>query len=154
MSKTKQFVAKIHQGGMGGMFVTVPFDVEKEYGKKRVKIIATIDGEKYQGSLVRMGSPDHILIIRKDIREKIGKGLGDDVDVTLKEDLEERVVEVPDDFKKLLNKHKGAKVFFEKLSYSHQREYVKWITEAKKVETREKRMVKAVDMLSKRKKRK
>ncbi len=154
MSKTKQFVAKIHQGGMGGMFVNVPFDVEKEYGKKRVKIIATIDGEKYQGSLVRMGSPDHILIIRKDIREKIGKGLGDDVDVTLKEDLEERVVEVPDDFKKLLNKHKGAKVFFEKLSYSHQREYVKWITEAKKVETRKRRMVKAVDMLNDGKKKK
>ena len=82
MSKTKKFKAKIQAGGMGGMFITVPYDVEKEYGKKRVKVMATIDGEPYQGSIVRMGGLDHILIIRKYIREKLEKGEGDEVSIT------------------------------------------------------------------------
>jgi len=94
-----------------------------------------------------MGSPDHILIIRKYIREKLEKGVGDVVAITLQEDLAPRVVEVPSDFKKLLNKEKTVKAFFEKLAYTHQREYVNWIIEAKKPETRTRRMIKAIDMM-------
>lgn len=152
MAKTKKFKATIQEVEMGGMFVTVPFDVEKVYGKKRVKVMATIDGEPYQGSIVRMGSPDHILIIRKYIREKLGKGPGDEVAITLQEDLAPRIVEIPSDFKKLLNKEKAVKSFFEKLSYTYQREYVNWIIDAKKPETRTRRMQKAIDMMKEGKK--
>ncbi len=147
MTKMKKFKAEVLAADMGGMYVIVPYDVEKEYGKKRVKIIATIDGEPYQGSLVRMGSPDHILLIRKYIREKLGKGEGDIVNVTIKEDTALRVVEVPEDFAKLLKKDKAVKAFFDKLSYTHQKEYVNWITEAKKEETRIRRMNKAIEMM-------
>ncbi|MEM8908071.1 MAG: DUF1905 domain-containing protein, partial [Bacteroidota bacterium] len=86
-----------------GAYIVIPFDVEKAFGKKRVKVKATFDDIPYQGSLVRMGSPEHILIIRKDIRAKLGKAPGDSVRVTILEDTTPRVVEVPEDFKSALS---------------------------------------------------
>ena len=56
-----------------------------EFGKGRVKVHATFDGVPYDGSLVRMKTPGHILGVRKDIRAKIGKQPGDTVWVTLRE---------------------------------------------------------------------
>ena len=70
-----------------GAYVEIPFDVESVFGKKRVPVAVTFDGEPYEGSLVRMGTPVHILGLRKDIRAKIGKQPGDRVTVTLKERL-------------------------------------------------------------------
>lgn len=143
----RKFNAIIQSNESGGMYVIIPFDVEEEYGKKRVKIIAKIDSEVYQGSLVRMGSPDHILLIRKDIRQKIGKTNGDEVSIEVQEDTLPRIVVVPDDFKVYLNDNAEQKVFFEKLSYTHQKEYVQWIEGAKKEETRIRRMNKAIEMM-------
>lgn len=143
----RKFNAIIQSNESGGMYVIIPFDVEEEYGKKRVKIIAKIDSEVYQGSLVRMGSPDHILLIRKDIRQKIGKTKGDEVSIEVQEDTLPRIVVVPDDFKVYLNDNAEQKVFFEKLSYTHQKEYVQWIEGAKKEETRIRRMNKAIEMM-------
>ncbi len=68
-----------------GAYVEIPFDVNSEFGKGRVPVHATFDGEPYDGSLVRMGTPCHILGVRKDIRAKIGKQPGDTVFVTVKE---------------------------------------------------------------------
>lgn len=70
-----------------GAYVEVPFDVKAEFGKGRVAVNATFDGEPYQGSVVRMGTPCHIIGIRKDIRARIGKQPGDNVHVTLQERL-------------------------------------------------------------------
>ncbi|MCP1110762.1 DUF1905 domain-containing protein [Ohessyouella blattaphilus] len=75
----------------GGAYVAFPFDVRQEFGKGRVKVHATFDGEPYDGSVVNMGikNPDgsicYIIGIRKDIRGKIGKQVGDMVKVTIKE---------------------------------------------------------------------
>ncbi len=68
-----------------GAYVEVPFDVRKIFGKGRVKVHATFDGMEYNGSLVRMGTPGHIIGIRKDIRAAIGKQPGDTVHVTIRE---------------------------------------------------------------------
>ena len=68
-----------------GAYIEFPYDVKNEFGKGRVKVIATFDGEPYEGSLVKMGTPCHILGLRKDIRKKIGKQPGDIVLVTIKE---------------------------------------------------------------------
>jgi len=68
-----------------GAYVTVPFDVKEAFGKGRVAVFATFDGVPYEGSVVRMGTPDHIIGIRKDIRSQIGKQPGDSVHVTLQE---------------------------------------------------------------------
>ncbi len=68
-----------------GAYVEIPFDVKASFGKGRVPVHATFDGEPYDGSLVRMGTPCHIIGVRKEIRYKIGKQPGDTVHVTIRE---------------------------------------------------------------------
>ncbi len=147
MTQKHTFTAVIQNPGGGGAFVEVPFDVEKAFGSKKPKVKATIEGVPYRGLLVRMGTECHVLIILKEIREQIGKTFGDKVRITVEPDTEPRVVEVPKDLLKELKKDKDAKTFFDKLSYTHQKEYVKWIDDAKKEETRQRRIVKTIEML-------
>ena len=96
-----------------------------------------------------MGSEHHLLIILKEIREKIGKTFGDEVKITVELDEEPRVIEIPAELKKAFKVDKEAKTSFDKLSYTHRREYVMWINEAKREETRQNRIVKAIEMLKK-----
>nr|WP_304430988.1 DUF1905 domain-containing protein [uncultured Acetatifactor sp.] len=78
-------------GDTGGAYVMFPYDIRKEFGRGRVKVHATFDGEPYDGSIVNMGVKNedgsicYILGLRKDIREKIGKQPGDQVRVTVTE---------------------------------------------------------------------
>lgn len=146
-AKEHRFTARIQAGSQGGQYVDIPFDVEREFGRKRVPIIATIDGESYRGSLVRMGGECHMLLIRKEIRERIGKTVGDEVEITLAEDTLPREVAVPADLAAALQAAPAANAFFEQLSFTHRREYVSWITEAKKAETRQRRVAKTVELL-------
>ncbi len=75
----------------GGAYVVFPYDIRKEFGKGRVKVHVTFDGEPYDGSIVNMGvkNPDgsicYIIGLRKDIRSRIGKQPGDKVLVTARE---------------------------------------------------------------------
>jgi hypothetical protein len=147
MSKKYTFTAVIQNAGGGGALVEVPFDVEATFGSKRPKVRTMIAGVPYRGILTRMGTDCHILGIRKEIREQIGKTFGDDVTITVEPDTEPRVIEIPAELKNAFKMEKEAKVFFDKLSYTHQREYVAWINEAKREETRANRMVKAIAML-------
>jgi hypothetical protein len=152
MSKKQTFTATIQNAGGGGAFVEVPFDVEKEFGSKKPKVKALIEGIPYRGTLVRMGTDCHLLLVLKSIREQAGKTFGDEVKVTVEPDTEERVVELPAELKKAFKVEKDAKAFFDKLSYTHQREYVMWINEAKKEETRQNRITKTMEMLKQGKK--
>lgn len=152
MMKKQAFTAIIQNAGGGGAFVEVPFDVEATFGSKRPKVRALIEGIPYRGILTRMGTECHILGIRKEIREQAGKTFGDEVTITVEPDTEARLVEIPADLLKALKKDKEAKAFFDKLSYTHQKEYVTWIMEAKKEETRQSRVVKTIEMLKKGKK--
>ncbi len=82
--KIYEFDAEIKKvPDIDGAYIEFPYDVLEEFGKGRVKVHATFDGEPYDGSLVKMKTPCHILGIRKDIRQKIGKQPGDTVNVTL-----------------------------------------------------------------------
>ena len=152
MNPTYTFSAVIEDAGGGGAFVTVPFDVREAFGKARVKVQATIDGEPYRGSLVRMGGPGHLLIVRREIRRKIGKQPGDVVQVTVAEDLAERVVTLPPDFAEALQANPAAEAFYRGLAFTHQREYAAWVEEARRAETRRGRIARAVEMLAQGKK--
>jgi hypothetical protein len=149
MTNKQTFKAVIKNAGGGGAFVEVPFDVEQEFGSKRPKVKAMIEGVPYRGILTRMGTECHLLIVLKDIREQIGKTFGDEIKITVEPDIEPRVIEIPTELKKAFRVEKEAKAFFDKLSYTHQREYVTWINEAKKDETRQNRIVKTIEMLKK-----
>jgi|GEM_PF-1041424 len=72
-----------------GAYIAIPFDIKERFGKGRLKVYATFNGEPYSGSIVNMGiknadgSVCYILGIRKDIRAKIGKQVGDMVEVNI-----------------------------------------------------------------------
>ncbi len=89
MESKIKFTATIHRGGGGGAFVAVPIDIKKEFGKGRLKVSATFDGQQYSGSIVNMGvtnddgSVCYIIGILKTIRKKIGKDIGDVVEVVV-----------------------------------------------------------------------
>jgi len=149
MPNKQTFTAPIKNAGGGGAYVEVPFDVEKVFGSKRPKVKALIEGVPYRGTLVRMGSECHMLPVLKDIRKQISKNFGDEVKIIVEPDVEPRLIEIPKDLSKEFKKDKDAKAFFDKLAYTHQKEYVKWIEEAKREETRRSRIVKTIEMLKK-----
>ena len=145
--KLHKFAARIQEGDGGGAGVMIPFDVEKEFGAKgRVAVKATFDGVPYTGSLMKCGPGGHMLGILKAIQQRVGKGPGDSVEVVVWKDEDERTVEIPAEFEKLLKKE-GLLADFEKLSYTHRKEYSRWIADAKKEETRAARLAKSIAML-------
>lgn len=84
--KIYEFEAQIKKvPDIDGAYIEIPFDVKAEFGKGRVLVNATFDGEPYKGSLVKMKTPCHIIGIRKDIRAQIGKQPGDIIRVTIQE---------------------------------------------------------------------
>jgi uncharacterized protein YdeI (YjbR/CyaY-like superfamily) len=99
-----------------------------------------------------MGTGCHILILTQEVRRKLGKSFGDSVLVELEHDLEKREVLIPEDVQNLLAEYPEAQAFFEKLSYTHRKEYINWITSAKREETRAKRMVGFIEKLLQKKK--
>jgi len=90
--KEYEFDSLLYEAGKtGGVYVIFPYDIRKEFGRGRVKVHATFDGEPYDGSIVNMGvkNPEgticYIIGVRKDIRSRIGKGPGDSIHVTVRE---------------------------------------------------------------------
>ena len=80
---TFEFDAPILQNeGMDAAYVEVPFDIKALFVKGRLAVNATFDGMPYSGQIVKMGTPCHIIGLRKDIRKQIGKTFGDMVHVT------------------------------------------------------------------------
>lgn len=145
-----QFQAIIKQNGdMNAAFVEFPFSTEELFNKKgQVKIKAIFDGKaEYRGSLAKMKSDCHILGLTQEIRKQLNKTFGDTVIVSLLEDKEERTVEIAHDIYLIFNENQEAKTLFDKMSYTHRKEYIRWIEDAKKSDTRESRKVKMIQMI-------
>ncbi len=147
--KKYEFKTKIlKHDNLDAAYIEFPFDVEKEFGTKgQVKVKAYFDEYEYRGSLVKMGRPCYFIGLNKKVRTAINKGLGDMVNVVIFRDTEERALEIPQIMEKKLSAHPKEKLFFDKLSFTHKREYVEWITSAKKEETKINRLNKFILML-------
>ncbi len=146
----KKFTALIEKpdDNMDTAYVSVPFSVEKVFGKKgNVKVKAWFEGHPYRGILANMGTGSHIIILRKDIRQALGKKAGDKVMVELQVDTDERIVDVPDTLKKALIKKPEAEKIFNALSYTNRKEFSNWVSAAKKSETIEKRILQTIEKL-------
>ena len=130
--------------------ITIPFDVEKVFGAKRVPVKVWINGVEHRSTIVRMDGK-YMMAVPKVFRDAAGIKGGEMIEVTMEKDLEKRVVEVPKDFADALKKTDLTEVF-SKMSFTHQKEYVRAIIEAKKEETRIRRIEKTIEQLiSKRK---
>jgi len=143
MNEKVKFTAKIEQHEwMDAGYIIFPYDVFKLYGVKgQVKVRAVFDDQVlYRGSLSKMGYPCHVLGITKEIRQQLGKSPGDTIKVEIEQDTEIREVIVPEDVKLILDKNKKANKYYEGLSYTDRKEYMRWIESAKQEETRVRRI--------------
>lgn len=130
-------------------YAEVPFSVEEAFGTKgRVPVKGEINGVSFSSSLMALGKGRHMLVVNGDIRQAIRAEAGDVVDIRLERDDAKREVTVPDDLNAALNGHEQARLTFERMSYSHRKEYVDWIEGAKKPETRSSRIEKALERLA------
>jgi uncharacterized protein YdeI (YjbR/CyaY-like superfamily) len=87
------------------------------------------------------------MVVNKALREAAGAAIGDTVQIEMVPDRAPRAVELADDIKAALRENREAGESFVRLSHSHQREYVDFINEAKRSETRAIRIKKSVTML-------
>ena len=147
--KTLKFKATIQAGDRGGADVLFPFDVEKAFETKgKIPVKATFNGVPYSGSLIKYGLPLHMLGMPKAIREQTQTAPGDIVRVELWKDEEPRTIQPPAELKQAMLSA-GVMKIFDRLSYTHRKEYCRWISEAKKEETRRRRIAQATEMLKK-----
>lgn len=136
---------------MNATGITIPFDVEEVFGAKRVPVKATINDVEYRGSIVRMGGV-YCLGIPKAFRDSAGIQAGDNIVVTLEVDSAPREVVMPEDLAAAISGITGGIAAWKKLSYSHRKEHVRAIEDAKQSETRQRRIEKAVAMVIAKKK--
>lgn len=129
--------------------LTPPFDVVEVFGRKgRVPVKGTINGFPFRSSLMNMGE-GHMMAVNAEIRAGAKCKAGDTVKVVMELDEEERKVELPAYVKKIINSDPIAKERWAKLSFTHQKEYVREIEGAKREETRQRRTEQMMDELRK-----
>ncbi len=136
--------------GSGGHLVEVPATaVERLGGGGRIPVTATFNGVTYRGSIVTMSGVAMIGVTKAIIAEA-GVAVGDVLKVAVENDDRPRDVEIPKDLERAFRAHPGAREAFAKLSYTHRREYVTSIAEAKRPETRARRVERTIDALRER----
>jgi hypothetical protein len=129
-----------------GCGIDLPFNPKEVFGKARTPVNVMINGYTFRTTTFCMGGRNFIGISKIN-RDGAGIVAGEKITVTMELDIAPRVITPPADFAKSLKSNKRAQEFWDKLSYSHQREYANWISEAKQPETRERRIAKAVELL-------
>ena len=149
MAQHKFTVKLIGQEGSQVAGLKPPFDVVEVFGRKgRVPVKGTINGFPFRSSLMNMGD-GHMMAVNAAMRAGGKCQAGDTVKVVLELDEEERKIEVPAYLKKMINRDAKAKEHWAKLSFTHQKEYVREIEGAKKEETRQRRIAAMMDALRK-----
>jgi Bacteriocin-protection, YdeI or OmpD-Associated/Domain of unknown function (DUF1905) len=147
-TKTKRHSFTAVLGGASGdrPVVELPFDVKSTFGSARAKVKVTVNGVIVRTTVAVYGGRSYVGF-RKEIREAAGISVGDSIDVTVEADLEAREVLVPDDLARAFRKDKAARQVFEALAFTHRKEYARWVGEAKKPETAERRIRQTLEML-------
>lgn len=142
-----RFRARIRLGGKTATGIQVPAEIMESLGSsRRPPVSVTINGHTYHSTVAVMGG-QFMLPVSAEQRENAGVAAGDEVDVDIELDTEPREVTVPPDLAEALDGDADAKRFFDGLSYSHKRRHVLAIEDARKAETRQRRVAKAVSML-------
>ncbi len=137
----------------GWVCLDIPQNVSAMLGRRgRVPVTGTINGFPIRNSLFPTGAGGHFMMVNKEMHRGASVGVGDRVEVILEVDTSPRVLKVPEDLSQALSQHPEARASFESLSYSHKKEYVDWIEDAKQSETRARRIEETVAKLTKDKK--
>jgi Bacteriocin-protection, YdeI or OmpD-Associated/Domain of unknown function (DUF1905) len=115
-------------------------------GARRFPVVATVNGYTWRTSVARMGG-EFLVGLNREVREGAGVKAGDDVEVALELDTAPRDVAVPPDLAAALAADPQAKTAFDGMAFTHRKEYARWVAEAKRDETRQRRVQQALDMI-------
>jgi hypothetical protein len=126
-------------------YFTLPFDTRDVWGRAKVPVKATINGYTWRSTVGNRGGQQYI-VVNAEARRNAAVKAGDLVTITLEPDTEKREIEVPIRLRRAL----GAKLTqkLNALSFTHKKEFVVWYSEAKKEDTRARRVDKMKQMLS------
>ena len=115
-------------------------------GARRFPVVATVNGYTWRTSVTRMKG-EFLLGLSREVRDGTGAQIGDEVEVALELDQAPREVEVPEALAAALAADPDASATFERLAFTHRKEYARWVAEAKRDETRQRRVEQAVEMI-------
>ena len=115
-------------------------------GAKRFPVVAIVNGYTWRTSVARMRG-EFMVGLSREVREGAGAQAGDTVTLELALDTEPRTVDVPPALAEALESDPEAKAAFEGMAFTHRKEYARWIEEAKREETRARRVAQALEMI-------
>jgi bacteriocin resistance YdeI/OmpD-like protein/uncharacterized protein DUF1905 len=141
-----RFRAPLEARDGGGHLVALPFDAEQAFRRVRAPVRVTVNEHTFRTTTMRYGGVDYIGLNRV-AREEARAAAGDTLTVVIELDTEPRTVEIPADLERAFADAPGARAAYDGLSFTHRKEYVRWITEAKRPDTRRRRVAQAVAML-------
>jgi len=142
-----RFRATVELGGKTATGIEVPEDVVAALGSgHRPPVTVSLGGHTYRTTVAKMGGR-FLVPLSAENRTAAGVAAGDQVDVDIEADTGPREVTVPGDLTAALAQDRAARATFDALSYTHRKEWVRWIEEAKRAETRASRLAKTVESL-------
>jgi hypothetical protein len=115
-------------------------------GAKRFPVVATVNGYTWRTSVARMGG-EFLLGLNREVRQGAGVEAGEEVDVTVELDVASRDVEVPQALAVALAADPQVKAAFDRMAFTHRKEYARWVADAKREETRQRRVQQALEMI-------
>jgi bifunctional DNA-binding transcriptional regulator/antitoxin component of YhaV-PrlF toxin-antitoxin module len=123
----------------------VPLDVPAVFGRARPPVRGTVNGAPFRSTITKYGGDDYYLVVNREVREAAGVAAGETVEIEVELDTKPRIVRLPKDLAAALDDE--ARASFDAMSYTHRKEYVDWIKEAKREDTRRRRIAKAVGLI-------
>lgn len=115
-------------------------------GAKRFPVAATVNGYTWRTSVARMRG-EFLVGLNREVRQRAGVEAGDEVEVALEFDTDPREVELPPELEEALTADSDARSNFQSMSFTHRKEYARWIGDAKREETRVRRVEQALEMI-------
>ena len=140
----KHFTVELERVQKTATMFRVPFDLREVFGRGRPPVRVTIRGHTWRTTPGIYGGVGHVVVNRA-VKAATGVDAGDRVRVAMELDTDPRTMRVPTDLRRALAADAAAERAFEALSFTHRREYVDWIEEAKRPETRSRRIASTVE---------
>jgi hypothetical protein len=142
----RRFRATVEPAGRGGHLVALPFAADEAFGRVRAPVQVTVNGHAFRTTTMRYGGVDYVGLNRQ-VRDAARIAAGDVLTFRVALDTAPRTVDVPAELQSALAGDTASAAAYEELSFTHRTEYARWVGEARRPETRERRAAKAVGLL-------
>lgn len=146
-AKKQTFTAKLEEAnGVGGRWVVCPFDGREVFGEARAPVVGTVNATPFRSRLMVYGGKTCLGFIQA-VRDAAGIELGSSLRIVLERDEAPRVVEVPEALQRALDAEPALRNVFDGLAFTHRKEFAQAVAEAKREETRDRRVAQTLEKL-------